>query len=236
MKIFTIPNIITLANLSCGILGIWCVFSFRLEIAAYLILAGAVLDFFDGLAARLLNSFSEIGKELDSLADMVTFGVLPTFILYYLLNQSLPKDCLNCLLPNPWILISIVPALFSALRLAKFNIDARQTDGFLGLPTPSNAIVVASFVLIGTFQPLLNGIFGNYIFLVLYSIAISVLMISDLPMASLKFKNFSWRENKLKYTFLIVTAALIVVFKFAAIPFSIGLYVLFSLTQKLFLK
>jgi CDP-diacylglycerol--serine O-phosphatidyltransferase len=236
MKLFTVPNIITLANLSCGILGIWCIFSYKIEVAALMIILAAILDFFDGFFARLLNSFSEIGKELDSLADMVSFGVLPSFILYYLLNQLLPRECSGCLTPNPWILVSILPALFSALRLAKFNIDTRQSDSFIGLPTPSNAIVVASFVLIGTYQPSKAEIFLSPSFLIVYSILISLLMVSELPMASLKFKGFSWKANKTKYIFILVGLILVTGFKFVAIPLLISLYLAYSIAEWFLLK
>ncbi|SOE23098.1 CDP-diacylglycerol---serine O-phosphatidyltransferase [Spirosomataceae bacterium TFI 002] len=236
MKLFTIPNMITLANLTCGILGIWCIFSYKIEVAAFMIIIAAILDFFDGFFARLLNSFSEIGKQLDSLADMVSFGVLPSFILYYLLNQVLPRECSTCLTPNIWVFVSILPALASALRLAKFNIDTRQSNGFLGLPTPSNAIVVASFVLIGTYQSSYSELFLSPTFLIVYSIAISVLMISELPMASLKFKGFGWQTNKLIYGFLLVGLISLVGLKFVAIPLLITLYLVFSIISLLFLK
>lgn len=236
MKLITIPNLITLANLSCGIVGIWCIFSFRIEVAASLIILAAIFDFFDGFFARLLNSHSEIGKQLDSLADMVSFGVLPSFLLYYMLNQVLPRECSTCLTPNIWVLISIVPALFSALRLAKFNIDTRQTDGFIGLPTPSNAMVVASFVLIGTYQPAFASFFNSSIFLIIYCISISALMVSELPMASLKFKGFGWRKNKERFIFLIFSAVLILLLKFVAIPLIISLYLVYSLFSHFVLK
>lgn len=236
MKLFTIPNIITLANLTCGILGIWCIFSYKIEAAALFIIIAAILDFFDGFFARLLNSYSEIGKQLDSLADMVSFGVLPSFILYYLLNQVLPRECSTCLTPHFLVLASIIPALFSALRLAKFNIDERQTEGFIGLPTPSNAIVVASFVLIGTYQPSFSSVFLSPLFLVIYSLLISFLMVSELPMASLKFKGYDWKKNQLKYAFLLLGFCLIVFFKFVAIPMLITLYLIQSLYSYLFLR
>lgn len=234
MKLFTVPNIITLANLTCGILGIWCIFSYKIEAAALFIIIAAILDFFDGFFARLLNSYSEIGKQLDSLADMVSFGVLPSFILYYLLNQILPRECSTCLTPNIGVLVSILPALFSALRLAKFNIDTRQSDGFIGLPTPSNAIVVASFVLIGTYQPIFSKIFLSPLFLITYSVVISLLMISELPMDSLKFKGFGWKDNRMKYAFILLGLVLIGLLKFVAIPLLISLYLIQSIVTYLF--
>lgn len=236
MKLFTIPNLITLGNLTCGIIGIWCVFSFKIEVAAVFIIAAAVLDFFDGFFARLLKSYSDIGKELDSLADMVSFGVLPSFILYYLLSEQLQSTCSTCITPNPWILLSILPALFSALRLAKFNVDTRQSDGFIGLNTPSNAVVVASFVLIGTFQSSMAPIFLNAPFLITYCIVVSILMVSEIPMASLKFKNFTWKDNKERFMLVMISIVLALLLKFASIPAIIALYVISSIITKYFLS
>lgn len=231
MKVYTLPNFITLGNLSLGILGIWIVFNTRLEYAALCIIGSAILDFLDGLVARLTNTYSEMGKQLDSLADMVSFGVLPSFILFDMLNQVLPKACYSCATPNLWSLLAILPALFSALRLAKFNIDTRQDDGFRGLPTPSNAAVVASFVLISTYQNNIANELFTVPFLLGYSIIISLLMMSDIPMLSLKFKNLSWRGNKDRFAFILIGVVLLFVLKFAAIPLLIALYVIYSLVQ-----
>lgn len=231
MKVYTLPNFITLGNLSLGILGIWIVFNTRLEYAALCIIGSAILDFLDGLVARLTNTYSEIGKQLDSLADMVSFGVLPSFILFDMLNQLLPKACYSCATPNWWSLLAILPALFSALRLAKFNIDTSQENGFRGLPTPSNATVVASFVLISTYQNDIANELFTIAFLLGYSIIISLLMMSDIPMLSLKFKNLSWQDNKDRFIFILIGVVLLFVLKFAAIPLLIAIYVIYSLVQ-----
>jgi CDP-diacylglycerol--serine O-phosphatidyltransferase len=218
MKLFTIPNIITLGNLLCGFFGILAASQGRLKEAGIFIFIALILDFLDGFVARMFNSYSDIGKQLDSLADMVSFGVLPSFILYYMMADDGYLQYL-----------SLVPALSSALRLAKFNVDDRQSDGFRGLPTPANAMVVASFPFIlaegYSFleENLITLIFGTY------AILISIIMISDLPMLALKFKNFSWASNSMRYLFLIASVALIAIFQVAAVPLILLLYVGFSL-------
>ena len=147
MKILRhLPNAMTCGHLLCGCVGIVRVFEHDLITASYLIFLAALLDFGDGFVARLLKASSAMGKELDSLADMVTFGVLPAFMLFSLIGQEIDNQSVL-----PYSAFSI--AVFSALRLAKFNIDPRQTDSFIGLPTPANALVVASLPLILAFQP-----------------------------------------------------------------------------------
>jgi CDP-diacylglycerol--serine O-phosphatidyltransferase len=221
MKLFTIPNIITLGNLLCGIMGLIYLQNGSIEIAAYLILIALILDFLDGFVARITNSYSDIGKQLDSLADMVSFGVLPSMILFYLLKDA-----------DYWRYITLLPAMASALRLAKFNIDNRQTDSFRGLPTPANAMVIAAFpFILHDGGPYLNP--QNTFFIIcIYSILISLIMISDLPMLALKFKSYAWEINKVRYIFLISSVTLLIVFQFTGVPLILLLYVLFSLIQK----
>jgi len=221
MKLFTIPNIITLGNLLCGIMGLIYLQNGSIEIAAYLILIALILDFLDGFVARITNSYSDIGKQLDSLADMVSFGVLPSMILFYLLKDA-----------DYWRYITLLPAMASALRLAKFNIDNRQTDSFRGLPTPANAMIIAAFpFILHDGGPYLNP--QNTFFIIcIYSILISLIMISDLPMLALKFKSYAWEINKVRYIFLISSVTLLIVFQFTGVPLILLLYVLFSLIQK----
>lgn len=221
MKLFTIPNIITLGNLLCGIMGLIYLQNGSIEIAAYLILIALILDFLDGFVARITNSYSDIGKQLDSLADMVSFGVLPSMILFYLLKDA-----------DYWRYITLLPAMASALRLAKFNIDNRQTDSFRGLPTPANALIIAAFpFILHDGGPYLNP--QNTFFIIcIYSILISLIMISDLPMLALKFKSYAWEINKVRYIFLISSVTLLIVFQFTGVPLILLLYVLFSLIQK----
>ncbi len=238
MKLFTIPNIMTLGNLLCGCLGIVLVFEGNLLWASYLIFIAGILDFLDGFVARLLNQHSEIGKQLDSLADMVTFGALPSFILAKLIQLSMTQETiLSDLLPSNLLsqahlpllaYVSFILALFSCLRLAKFNIDTRQSDSFIGVPTTANAPVIASFPVILNFNPEYAYIIKNQYFLIAYTLVMSYLLISEIPLFALKFKNFSWASNQIKYIFLIISLILLVVLQFVAIPLIIFLYIILS--------
>ncbi len=232
----------TLGNLLCGCLGIVFVFEGNLLFASYLIFIAGILDFLDGFVARLLKQHSEIGKQLDSLADMVTFGVLPSFIIAKLMQKSLnkdsllatfvPSDIISHIAPLPLLAyISFILALFSCLRLAKFNIDTRQSESFIGVPTPANAFVVAAFPLIINFNPEYAFIIQNQYFLIGYTLIMSYLLISEIPLFALKFKSFSWNDNKIKYIFLILSVILLVVLQFVAIPLIIFLYIVMSIVN-----
>lgn len=220
-----IPNTLTCANLFCGCIALVCVFYYRLEYAPYFIALAAVFDFFDGFAARLLNVKSDIGLQLDSLADMVTFGVVPGAIIFHLIRISL--DQYN--FPEEYAYLAFIISIFSALRLAKFNVDTRQTESFIGLPTPANAILIASFPLIlrqlPADHPILHYTLLNPYFLFGFVILMSYLLISEIPMFSLKFKNLGWKDNKIRFIFVGLTAVLLVLFKYIAIPFVIIGYV-----------
>lgn len=239
MKLFTIPNIMTLGNLLCGCLGIVFVFQGNLLWASYLIFIAGILDFLDGFVARLLKQHSEIGKQLDSLADMVTFGVLPSFILAKLIQISTMEDSiLSDLIPSNLLSHADLPllaysafalVLFSCLRLAKFNIDTRQSDSFIGVPTPANAFVVAAFPLILEFNPAYKFLILNATVLLAYTVVMSYLLISEIPLFALKFKNFSWSDNIIKYIFLILSLILLVLMQFVAIPLIIFLYLILSI-------
>ncbi|MDX1905269.1 MAG: CDP-diacylglycerol--serine O-phosphatidyltransferase [Thermonemataceae bacterium] len=221
-----IPNALTLANALSGCIGIFWVEK-NLVIAAYFIFIGLFFDFFDGFVARLLHVKSEIGKQLDSLADAVTFGVLPAFIAQKL---WLSHNNNEFLVYFPFLL-----ALFSVLRLAKFNIDTRQTDSFIGVPTPANALIWASFPLILAYQPsdLAKSIIGNAWFLGVSILLMSYLLVAELPLFALKFKDFSWKNNQIKYIFLILSLILIIFLQFWAIPLIIFLYIGLSFIKKL---
>lgn len=225
MRLFTIPNLMTCGNLLCGCLGI--VFSFRgdLLLAGALIFLAAVLDFFDGFAARLLNQSSPIGKELDSLADMVTFGILPSMIVFQYLERTNDSIEIEGMLVS---FVAFLLAVFSALRLAKFNIDTRQADSFIGVPTPANAIVVASLPFILRMYPESQSIIVNATVLIGYTLVMSFLMIMEVPLLAFKFKSFGWKENQLKYIFLGVSVVLLILLKFAAVPLIVGIYILLS--------
>jgi len=240
-----IPNFITLLNLFCGCLAIVAAFKSDLVIASYLIFAGAVFDYLDGTAAKLLKAKSDIGKELDSLADVVTFGVVPAIIAFQLLNKYAMDTPLfinySFLLYIPFLI-----ALLSAVRLAKFNIDDRQTISFLGLPTPANAIFWASAPLIiyytehtmGSFYlpaVFIAGLFENPYFILSLSIIMSVLLVIELPLFSFKFNDYKWKTNKTRFLFLISALLLLLLFNVAALPIIIVLYIVCSIVQNYFM-
>jgi len=215
-----IPNIITLLNLICGCVGIVLAFSGELFIAAYLIWGAAIFDFFDGFAARLLKVKSSIGKELDSLADMVSFGVLPSVIMYILIEERTD----NTFLPYLAFLI----AAFSALRLAKFNIDERQAESFIGLPTPANAFFMSAipFILDKNFI-VINDFLGAE-GLIVICIIFSILLVSNISLFSLKFKGIAWQNNAIRYIFVAISGVLLLFLDVKAIPLIILLYLVLS--------
>ena len=264
-----IPNFITCGNLLCGCLAIVKAFEGDLVWAAYLVGIAAVLDFFDGFVARLLKATSPIGKDLDSLADMVTFGVVPGVVIFKLVTMayaaraamdnffvvmgggSAPQDTLSTLLPY---VAFMIPG-FSAIRLAKFNNDTRQTESFIGLPTPANAIFFCSFplvlkqitesiakeknpfeMLVDTSSNPLLALLNSTWFLLLLVVVFSILLLAPLPLFSLKFKSFGWKGNEIRFSFLILSAALIAFFKFMGIPLVIVLYLLMSVVDNLVSK
>lgn len=223
-----IPNFVTCLNLFSGCLGIVFAFQGNLIWASYAIVIAAIFDFFDGLLARLLKAYTDIGKELDSLADVVSFGVLPAAIIYHLFNLSPQPD-----FGTTWLSYSaFIIAIFSALRLAKFNIDTRQTENFIGLPTPANALLIASFPLIIEES---NTYFTNFIlnpwFLVIFSLIMSLLLVAEVPLISLKFKSLKFSQNLLRYILLISSLLLLLFLKFEAVPVIIVIYFLVSLIQ-----
>jgi len=216
-----IPNALTCANLLSGCVGIVFAFNGRLDMAAYAVLVSGIFDFFDGFSARLLNVKSMIGKELDSLADMVSFGFLPGVVMYQLLAQS---DYSSPYLPYTGFLITI----FSALRLAKFNLDTRQTEDFIGLNTPMNTLFIVSLPFIQKDYP---ALINSTILLVATTVLMCWLLICEIKIFSLKFGSVKWIHNKTKFVFLIISAVLIAFLKFAAIPFVLVLYIVSSIVH-----
>ncbi len=217
-----IPNAMTCGNLLCGCIGLVMAMRGYLDTAAWLIGVAAVLDFGDGFVARLVNVSGPFGKELDSLADVVTFGVLPAVIVFQLCwFQQL----------GPISYGAFLIAVLSALRLANFNIDTRQSESFIGLPVPANAMMIAAFPLMGRYQPQFDSIWQNDIALGIM-IAFSFLLVSEIPLFALKFKSFAWADNKIKYIFLGLSALLLLFLQFAALPLIVGLYIVFSLIFK----
>ena len=228
-----IPNILTLGNLLAGCLGLYFIQQGHVLNASYMIFISLICDFLDGFLARLLHAYSEIGKELDSLADMVSFGVLPSFILLYLVESSCGDACLVGIggFYKPFLVFSL--ALMSAYRLAKFNVDTRQSDQFIGVPTPANGLLVASLPLIIHFQPEYAPYILNAQGLLIYSILMSYLLVCELPLMAFKFKTWGWQENKLKFIFLIFCIAAFLMLKFVAIPILVIAYILLSGIQTL---
>ncbi len=214
-----IPNGITCANLFSGCVGIVFAFKGQLEMAAYFVVLSGVFDFFDGLVARLLNVKSNIGKDLDSLADMVSFGFLPGVVMFQLLTQS---DLKNEYLPYFGFLITV----FSALRLAKFNNDSRQTEDFIGLNTPMNTLFIVSLPFIEKNYP---AVINSTVLLIGITIITSALLVSEIKIFSLKFNSTSWAQNKIKFVFVGLSALLIILIKFTAVPFILILYLALSI-------
>lgn len=224
-----IPNFITLLNLFCGIIAIIFINNVQLKLGFLFIVLGLVFDFFDGFVARLLKVTSPLGLQLDSLADVVTFGVAPSLILFQMMEQVFPQDwASNYYFHYCILLTSLFVALASAFRLAKFNIDTRQTVSFIGLPTPANALFIGALPFVfEAFQ------FTPSIWLLLSIIIISsYLLNSEIPLFALKFKSFAFSENKIKYLFLGTSLLIFIVFKIIAIPFIIILYIITSIFWK----
>lgn len=224
IKLFTIPNLLTLSNLMCGSFAVLSILKFGdLTTAFWLVIAAAVFDFFDGFVARLLHCSSPIGGELDSLADMVSFGLVPAVVAYTLFMKSeFPVDFPQW---GRWvgILLCLSIAAFSALRLAKFNIDETQHTEFEGLPTPANSLL---FVALG-FQFEASGFqLGWWIALV--ALFMGWMLISPVRMFALKFKGFGWKGNEIRYGFLLIALVMVVVLQTFSIPFIILLYMLIS--------
>jgi len=222
-----LPNTITCANLFSGCVGIVFAFQGELVIASYAIFLSAIFDFFDGLASRVLQSYSGIGKDLDSLADLVSFGFLPAAILYQLFLQS-PQ--INNISPY----LNFIPfaiVIFSALRLAKFNVDTRQAEIFIGLPTPANAILIASLPLTMEQHSRSSHYILNQYGLSVLVLVMCALLVAELPLMSLKFKNRDFNQNIYRYLLLLFSAILILFFKFAAVPVVILFYITLSIIQ-----
>ena len=235
-----IPNAITCLNLFSGCVAVYLIFQsspnnlISLTFAAYLVGLAAVLDFLDGLAARVLHAYSEIGKQLDSLADMVSFGVVPGAILFKLMQKSALADPDTSLLEAelmPFAAFLII--IFSALRLAKFNIDTRQTTSFIGLPTPACTLFVASLPLILEYGDLMHyEIILNPLVLLVLTVLLSFLLVAELPLFALKFTNLKWQDNSVRFIFLGLSVILAALLNFAAIPLIIVLYILLSIIKK----
>jgi CDP-diacylglycerol--serine O-phosphatidyltransferase len=244
-----IPNLITCLNLICGGIGIILVLENRVEMGCLLVFLAAFFDFLDGMAARSLKVSSTIGKDLDSLADLVSFGLLPGIMVYVFLRNSLVlQNQMNFASIEETELrflpfIGLIIPVFSAIRLAKFNNDLRQKDSFIGLPTPANAIFISSLAInihqsfralksgqtLSTFDASFLDLVHAPIFWVILSVISAILLVSPLPLFSLKFKNLAWSGNSVRYIFLTLSLALLITFKLAGLPLIIILYLFLSI-------
>ena len=220
-----IPNLLTISNLICGCVALYFTFQGELVITAYLIGLAAIFDFMDGTAARLLNVSDPIGKELDSLADMVSFGLVPGTVVFHLLEESQLSQ---------YSFVALVIPILSAFRLAKFNIDKNQNENFLGLPTPANCLVFVSIPLITTFnsESRIAYLFEIPEILLITTILMSLALVSRINMFSLKFKNFKLQDNKFRFFLITISIILLTWLEFSAIPIIILLYIMMSIVNK----
>nr|WP_141675584.1 CDP-alcohol phosphatidyltransferase family protein [Formosa haliotis] len=239
-----IPNALTLLNLFCGCIAVIFATHSHFIAAAAFVFGGIFFDFFDGFAARKLKVSSELGLQLDSLADMVTSGVVPGIVMYKLLSLSMQRPEMvtdegswNAYFSGDAIMPSVLPVigffitLSSAYRLAKFNLDEEQQDYFKGLPTPANTLLIISLPLILELQPneMVNAIIMNQGFLIALTITSTILLNAPIVLFALKFKSFDFKPNAIRYIFLIISIVLLIVLKFAAIPIIILTYVAMSM-------
>jgi CDP-diacylglycerol---serine O-phosphatidyltransferase len=261
-SMFNIPNLLTASNMLCGIFSILLSLSGRIDLAPYPIFLGALFDFLDGFVARLLKQQGELGKQLDSLADMITFGLAPgimmmgVFIQYQFEINSLNNKIdlsdfsfvwwVSALLEfkNSYLIpfIALLIPIFSMFRLAKFNLDTRQTDSFIGIPTPANTLFFCMFPLIlaqdfaeGSFQFQVREFIMQVWVLVPIIVIMSILLISEIPLFSLKFKHFKWKGNEIRYIFLITCSLLIPLTLYWSLGIIVILYLVLSLIDN-FLK
>ncbi len=228
-----IPNFLTLLNLLCGSVAVLLALRGYITEAAILVMAGFFFDLFDGMAARLLKAQSPIGKELDSLADLITFGLAPAAMLFGIQEQLGQGGPFSLVQPTGAIILRLLPFLlpvFAGLRLAKFNVDERQSHQFIGLPTPANGIMVLALPLLIHYQPesFMNSLLNNDLFVPIYSVIVSYLMVSPLRLYSMKIKGFGFNQNKFTYTFGGIGLLLILIFRQTGIFLMIPAYILYA--------
>ena len=236
-----IPNCITSLNLASGFTAIILAGNGQVESASWMILAAMIFDFLDGFSARMLKAYSDIGKELDSLADVVSFGVAPGFIIFNLLRSSfspgipgnINSDSINTILI---ITVSAIMPVCAALRLAIFNIDETQAKSFKGLPTPANALAVISVVIAARHSDsaIVIAFAGSAVLLVIFTVMLSLLMVSKIPLLSLKVSDIKWKGNEGRYIMLGSIATAFAISGIAAAPLIIPLYIVASLAALLF--
>ncbi|CAA0154157.1 CDP-diacylglycerol--serine O-phosphatidyltransferase [Tenacibaculum maritimum] len=237
-----LPNLLTLGNLLCGTIAAIFAVKGDFEATALLVVTGILFDFLDGFVARLLKVQGELGKQLDSLADMVTSGVVPGIVMLQLIVISIDKDAVGYFGVDidgatgsnvPYI--GLLLTLAACYRLANFNIDTRQSDSFIGVPTPAMTLFIISLPLILSFSEnsFFTDLISNPYFLIGMTVLLSYLMNAELPLFSLKFKDFSFKKNAVKYLFLVITLILLVLFKVVAVPMVILFYILLSILHNL---
>ena len=229
-----IPNTITCCNLISGCIATWFAFQADYRMALLFIVIGAVFDFFDGMSARLLHVSSPIGKELDSLADDITFGFAPSAIVFSFLKESCAVANSQLLTLNSQLLpfLAFIMAAFSALRLAKFNLDERQALGFIGLPTPANALFWGSLI-VGLGDQIATMPYAFWLILLGIFIS-SYLLVSEIPMFALKFKTWGWKGNEVKYIFLLTCIPLLLLLGISGLAAIIAWYVILSVIHDKF--
>lgn len=233
-----IPNFITSLNLASGFIAIIFAINGNILTASWLILASMIFDFMDGFSARLLKSYSKIGKELDSLADVVSFGVGPALIVFQLLVKSMMANATLIFNSNDFrdgliLLIPVIMPVCAALRLAKFNTDETQATSFKGLPTPANALAVISIVIALRYSPagFIASFAASTIALLAFTIILSLLMVTRVPLLSLKTSHLKFKGNEGRYILVVLVVAGMIIFGFSAAPMIIPLYIIVSLAS-----
>ncbi|WP_159947737.1 CDP-alcohol phosphatidyltransferase family protein [Polaribacter septentrionalilitoris] len=231
-----IPNLLTLGNLFCGTVATIFAVQSNFFAAAFFVVLGIFFDFFDGFAARLLNVSGELGKQLDSLADMVTSGVVPGIIMLKLFGDTeigVENFSDEFVLPSFLSFFGLLLTLGACYRLAKFNIDTRQSESFIGLPTPAMSLFVISLPLILEYSDIefVQNLITNNYFLIAVTILLTYLMNAEIPLFSLKFKDYSVKKNVIKYMFLLISLVLIITLQYLSIPLIIILYVILSIVN-----
>ena len=257
---FSLPNLLTAGNLLSGVLAILLAVTGRIDLAPYAVFLGLIFDFLDGFAARMLKKSGELGKQLDSLADMITFGVAPGVIMmgvlivttadpgeFYYFSREYYSQWIHHAIHfqdiNYLPLVALVIPFFALFRLAKFNIDTRQSDSFIGLPTPANTLFFMSFPLALGVSVRLADV-NEQLWTILFDpwliaaciIVLSVTMVIELPLFSLKFKHFKFKGNEIRYFFLLISLGLILFFKVWAFALIVFLYLILSLIENTFFK
>ena len=229
-----IPNSITLLNLFCGCIAVVFASQSNFELAFYWVCLGIFFDFFDGFFARLFKVSSPLGLQLDSLADMVTSGLVPGFVMFSMMQKCQNSGVLFLILPY----LGFIITLGACYRLANFNIDTRQTDSFIGLPTPANTLFILSLPLVleHSNSLIILELLTNQYFLLLISLGSAYMMNAEIPLFSLKIKEFSWKKNGLQIVFVSLSVLLLIFFRYLGIPLIISTYILLSIVNNRFLK